>query len=407
MAIGPALETGLRRAVLLTTFALPCLLGFMTSYLLGLLSLAALLWMLALWRWQPPRLDIAGAGFLLAFAVLLTLFTLTAQAPEDIGYAFNFTAFLLFVPLATLFWRGRGEGASLVLAKLSLLGVALGTVLALVDKFALGARRSGELTSDPIRLADTALILGFLSLIGLLAEPARRRWIYLLGPLLALITVFLSGSRGALFAAPAMLVVAVFGLVPRKRVATVTGVGLLVSLVGLVAVADRLGGSRSSTLLTIFRSFAAGDAVADRTLGIRVELYRAAYAAFWEAPLLGHGWARLMSAPRPYLPRGFRKHANLPHLHNDLLNFAVSGGAVGVVLYLMLLALPIVAVLRTRRDSQFRIRVYGAVLLVVSYVFLGTPDTMVSFELHTALYVAMTAALLHYCRDRGEGAVPT
>ena len=75
-------------------------------------------------------------------------------------------------------------------------------------------------------------------------------------------------------------------------------------------------------------------------------------------------------------------------------------GVVGVLVYLGLLVVPILVCLRSPRDSQFRARLYGCAVLVGSYVTLGLADVMLGFELHTALYVVLTALLLSYCRDR-------
>jgi O-antigen ligase len=107
----------------------------------------------------------------------------------------------------------------------------------------------------------------------------------------------------------------------------------------------------------------------------------------------------MMPSVAPYLSDAYRDQASLPHMHNEVLNFAVFGGVVGIALYLTLLALPILACLRTPRDSLFRARMYGCCLLTLGYFMLGLPDTMLSFEVHTALYVAWLAVLLNACRD--------
>ena len=80
-------------------------------------------------------------------------------------------------------------------------------------------------------------------------------------------------------------------------------------------------------------------------------------------------------------------------------------GGFGLGTYALLLVIPIVGGLASPRDSQYRARLYGCVLLVVSYFVLGLPDTMLSFPLHNALYVVLTAMLCNYCRDE-RGARP-
>jgi len=107
-----------------------------------------------------------------------------------------------------------------------------------------------------------------------------------------------------------------------------------------------------------------------------------------------------MEAIRPYLAPEYKSLADLPHLHNEVLNFAVGTGLVGVLVYLALLTVPIAVCLRSPRDSQFRARIYGCTLLVGSYVTLGLADVMLTFELNTALYIVLTALLLSYCSDQ-------
>ena len=107
------------------------------------------------------------------------------------------------------------------------------------------------------------------------------------------------------------------------------------------------------------------------------------------------------------MPPADKALAALPHLHDEALNFAVGGGVIAVLIYLMVIATPIVACLKSPRDSQYQTRLYGCWLLVASYVSLGLADVMISFELHTALFMALTALLLAFCRDTPETAPRT
>jgi O-antigen ligase len=139
--------------------------------------------------------------------------------------------------------------------------------------------------------------------------------------------------------------------------------------------------------------------VGDETTRIRLILYKAGWKAFQDSPWIGHGWANLMSSIRPYLAASDLQHDSLPQLHNDMLDFAVVGGVVGIAVYLLLLATPVIAAWRSVRDSQYSQRLLGCVLLSIGYFFAGLTDLMFGFELHTALYVALSAVLLGYCRD--------
>jgi O-antigen ligase len=156
---------------------------------------------------------------------------------------------------------------------------------------------------------------------------------------------------------------------------------------------------RVTTLMTSLQQIVTGAEVADRSMDIRLDLYRASLTAFAEAPIFGYGWRDKMVAIAPYLSEQYASQASLPHLHNELLNFAVSGGIVGVAVLLTLLATPLVLALRSPADSQKEARVLGCFLILVGYIVMGLADTMISYETHTALYVIWTAILLAYCRD--------
>lgn len=390
----------MRRGLLAVTLAVPCLTGFATSYILILL--AALTAALLLFRRIGMAFDAPATIFLAGFAGIAVLFAFSAKQPTDMLFAFNFTAFLIYAPLATLLGRAAAPGNSEIVARLALLGTAIGLVISLVDVFVLATGRAGIGIgiTDTIRLGDTALLLGFLAPMGLLARQDGGRFLYLLGPALALPVVLLTGARGAMLAFPVLSAAAALIVIRRRWAAAAAGGAVVLVIVAAALLTDSFGNARLQSIFRVFRDIAAGNAVADEAVRIRLELYKAGWAAFQQSPLFGHGWAGLMNSAEPFLADADKVQATLPHLHNEVLNFAVFGGIAGVAIYLMLIAMPIVFCLRSPRDGQYRARLFGSIILVVGYVVMGLPDTMLSFELHTALYVALVAILLAYCRDR-------
>lgn len=391
-------ENGLRWSLLGLTLALPCLTGFATSYLLILLAAVGAGFLFA--RRIGMVFDRPAQLFFAAFTAIAILFALSARQPADMLFAFNFTAFLIYAPLAALFGRAAGPINAEIVARLALLGTAIGLMISVVEVFLLGTGRAGIGITDTIRLGDTALLLGFLALMGLLVRQDGGRFLYLLGPALALPVVLLTGARGAMLAFPALSVAAALILIRRRWTAVAPAGALVLVIVAAALLTDFFGNARLQSMFEVFRDIAAGNALADESVRIRIELYKAGWAAFQQSPLFGHGWAGLMRSVEPFLADADKIHATLPHLHNDVLNFAVFGGIAGVAVYLLLIAMPIAFCLWSPRDGQYRARLFGSILLVVGYVVMGLPDTMLSFELHTALYVALVAILLAFCRDR-------
>jgi O-antigen ligase len=389
-------EAGLRWALLAVALVLPCLTGFATSYVL--IALAALAAAYVFARRIEMIFDAPAKVFLGAFLAIALLFSLSARQPADVLFAVNFIAFALYAPVATLFGRAAAAGNAERVARLALLGTALGCAIGIFEVFVLGAGRAGLFITDTIRLADTAVLLGFLALIGIVVRTDRRRWLYLLGPVLALIVVLLTGARGAMLAYPVLALAAALFLVRHKWMAAISGLVVVGLLVG-AGLAGVFGSERLDSMIEVFRNLATGVPVGEEAVRIRIELYKAGWAAFEQSPIIGHGWARLMSSVEPFLAEPDKIHATLPHLHNEMLNFAVFGGIAGVAIYGLLLAMPIVISRRSPRDTQYRARLFGSIVLVLGYIVMGLPDTMLSFELHTALYVGLAAVLLAFCRD--------
>lgn len=375
------------------------ILGLFTSYAVAFLALLFTFRNLA--RGQGARWNLLEPGktFLAAFAALTLLFSITARQPDDVVFALNFLVFVFYVPLSTLFDRNAAPKNSVLVAWLALAGAGVACAASLFEIFGLGYSRAGSIFSDHIRLANTAVILGFMALIGMIRNGGRGRWFFLLGPVLALVVVLLTGARIAMLAFPVLALGALLLLVRHKAQALFLGT-LAAAALGLAAFAGWFGSARLASLFSVADSILKGEPVDDEAVRIRLELYRAGWAAFQESPFIGHGWARLMSTPARYLAESDQHRVSLPHLHNELLNFAVFGGLAGVLVYLGLLAAPLLATLRSVRDSQYSARLVGTSLLVLSYVVMGLTDTMLSFELHTSLYVGFTAVLLAFCRDR-------
>ena len=368
--------------------------GFATTYVLAGLALVAIGYLLARRGDVRWRLDPMARIFLAAFVLLAVLFALTATTPRDVELTFNFTAFLIYAPLAILLSRHPRSANALTIASLALAGVGLATAICVVQVFVLNEGRAAGFNSDTIRFADTAVIFGFLSVMGWREVSGVRRWLFLLGPVLALGVVVLTGARIDMIAYPAVAVVTLFLMVPRRWV-----VPLAIALVAVLVAAGLLiafsGNARFDSLLTTIGQIASGQTVSDESVHIRLELYRAGWQAFLQSPLIGHGWAHMMSSAGQFLPADEQWYTTgLPHLHNELLNFAVFGGLVGVALYVVLLVSPVWLAVRSPLDAQHRQRVFGTVIVSTAYVMMGLTDTMVSFELHTAFYVVLTATIL-------------
>jgi O-antigen ligase len=385
-------------AVLALTLTTSVALGLVTPYVLALIGVVLLVARLADGSLWASLRSPAPIALIAIVSALLACFAVTAKQPGDIVFIFNFAMLVLFAPIyATMEGQRRTDGA-LIVARLALAGALLSVVVMLVRIGYMGGRRADTGLIGVIVLANTAMLLGFLSLIGAAADHGVRRFIYLLGPAAGVSTLIMTQSRGPLLALVPLGIAAAIFLARSLRINWwwVTA-GLIAGIAATALWVMSLGG-RMAKLPGIFYSVLSGDFVRDRTTEFRLDLYQAGWKAFGESPIIGHGWARIMAAAAPYLKNA--KLAALPQLHNDFLDFAVAGGIIGIACYVALLAAPIALALLSPRDSQRRLRLYGCTILSIAYFCDGLTDLMFGFEFHTALYACILAILLGYCRDR-------
>ncbi|UXN74143.1 O-antigen ligase family protein [Devosia sp. A8/3-2] len=161
--------------------------------------------------------------------------------------------------------------------------------------FSCSDRRAGPV-NNPIHLAALGLALGFVSLIGIWGT-GRLRAIFLLGPLLGIVTVYLTGSRGPTVAAAQMLLVAAaavcFSRLPTRTARRVVGSGMviiaaIVVLFSVTGVADEL--TPTGKILSLLRT----GVTSDTSTAERLIMYQSAFNAFLASP----SWATVCSTTR-------------------------------------------------------------------------------------------------------------
>lgn len=146
----------------------------------------------------------------------------------------------------------------------------------------------------------------------------------------------------------------------------------------------------------------------DDSLSIRLVMLAAGFQAFLQAPLFGHGWANIMSSVLEFVHDENQRNIilGLAHLHNDLMDFAVTGGLVGIATYLAMIGGPVFAVLKMQRDSSDFARLMAVALLTTSYFFRGLSDLMFGFEANSLYYVAFLAIFFGLFTKPGPKSIP-
>lgn len=387
---------------LVLLFALPCVIGRNVTFLILLAGLAVILTRSVLVARRLASRNPVDFVFTATVVAMTVAFIVTADDPRDLSYALNFSPFLLAVPFRWQLEReARTDGAVLV-GWLSLAGTIGAAGLAVVQILVFHQDRVGQPHMNTFHYADTTMLLGFLTLVGCFAPGRHRRWPFLLGPVIGVGAVLASGTRGALLAAPLLVLVAfAFALVTAKRKAPIllAGLAAVVVLAGLFAAALMLGFDRAFDAFSVGGSVVTGGEV-DRSTMQRLQMFIGGWRAFLASPFFGYGWGDMVPPIYPYVDPTYEPDMHIfRHLHNGLISFAAAAGIAGVISFLALSIVPIVAVLATPRDSQFASRMYLALTLCAGYAVFQLTFLLIGFDFHTVQYAYMTMVIVAFVRD--------
>ena len=382
------------------TLALPYNGGYVLAYALMALTLVMVI-MLAVARGKWS-IGAAGWCFIVAFALIGLAFSVDGEAQMMV----NFLFLIAFVPLSSWLSRYAQPDSAAVVSWVALTGTMLSAITAVNETIVLGNRRAEGWWSDPIWSAEAALILGFLALTAFPVMKSRWRFLLLLGPVVGLGIVALSGSRGPLVAAPviALVLVATTFRPWWKQIFSLFAVVIIAGAVLLPFVPSAM--KRVERTGTVIVQLLTTGTIKERSAGARLEFWKAGTKAFLARPLTGYGWNNRVDAAYEYLPdkgkayesKGSSLRGN-HHLHADILDMGVSGGILGLLAYALMLLAPLLGAWRSVRDSQYAARLTGALVLTTGYAVCGLSYLMFGYEFHTTLYVCLVAIVLRFCRD--------
>lgn len=386
-------------AALLSGLAIPAVLpeaGNIGYFVIA--GLALLLFSLTTpWRQVLARPAVAMP---LAAGLLLTLcFAITADSPLDSLAAVFFVPLFLVAPMTELFRRAPKLVTPATIGIAASLGCLAAAGVALYDRFVLHLPRAGSSVNNPIHFADIALMLGFVALVGLYTARVSIRVLAVLALLAAMVAVLLSGARGALVAIAPLSLAAVIVLFLHFGGRARTLLYILLTVIIAVALAAMAAAFVPNLRFDAFMN--AIDALRGRAVDgstmQRLVMYQSAWNAFLASPVFGHGLIGFIEATAQYVPQG----ATFPtyeHLHSDLADFAVIGGALGLVAYAAFLLAPAVDAMTASRAHARPAALYLAVVVPVGYAAMGLTNAMFGVLTQTILYGFCLALVAHLAR---------
>lgn len=332
--------------------------------------------------------------FALVFVALAACFVLSARAPADVRYVGNFIALPLAIPVFLAARRATSDHIVLSVSILCLAGALVTLIVAGNDVFGRHLVRATGYYMGPNLIARLALLFGFLSLAGLFVTRWRWRFLLYLGPAAGLVVTYFSGTRGALIIAPPLaLMVCLFLVIGRRerRHAAIFAVLTIVALAIMTFASDRMSG-----IGVIAEGVIQGDASSDMSTNMRLAMIHSAFELFPGSPIFGYGWASFSRTTYPILIKVFGMAQEDPNfqLHNDIANFMLAAGGIGLVCLVALFVAPIVGALRSPRDTLFSVRLYCCLQLSAWAAVSGLTDLTFGYDLPTTLYAFLTAIVL-------------
>jgi O-antigen ligase len=339
---------------------------------------------------------------LIGGALMVGASLMTAASWFHVLVAFFFAVLYLTGPITAALMRLDGRITPGLVGIVASIGTLGGLGVALYDTFALGLGRAGYSVNNPIHFADLALTLGFVALAGMFSPKLAVRAACLLAPIAAIATVYLSGSRGPMLAALPMAFVAVALSIfwsKRRTMIVVIGLAILAVAAGVfVALRDvplnHLGAVGRVLELLQF------DKPRDRSTSIRLDLYMSAYNAFLASPIYGYGLIDFVAKVVAFPPLSGRP-LSFDHLHNDVADFAIAGGIMGIVAYGLFLAAPVIEAVRAPRGRNRRVAVLLATTICVGYAGMGATNAMLGVMSQTLLFAIVLALVAYFARLPG------
>ena len=351
------------------------------------------------WRsdWRRILASPTVALPLLAGILLLLALAITAKSPWHIGILVFFAPLFLVAPLTALFERIGTRHVLTAFAVAALLGTIGAVAIAGYDTFVLHMARAGWTVANPIHFADIALVLGCIPLVGLAGPKAWWRLAFLAGPVLGVVAVLLSGSRGAIVAivpvGAALALVALHRLMPRQWFWA--GLGILVLGAGVaIGGAVQTGWLTSQPIVANVIDVVSTGVSPDSSTMERLAMYRTAFAAFLASPFYGHGMVDFIAITATYAPPGV-VFPSYEHLHNDIADFAVIGGLLGLAAYALLIATPLIAAWRLPSGPARNAVLVLAIPFTVGYLGMGLTNALFGILSLTVLY-AVGLSLIAY-----------
>jgi len=315
----------------------------------------------------------------------------------------------LFLAVPIFFYLASLESRRLRLVQWGFVAGALGAGLwAIYSHFHpevwFDANRLGNSFTNPIPFGDTALLLGFLSIVPItlggrtrFAETAIRIMAFLLGGYAS----YLSGSRGGWIALPLFIWAAVGGLrrLNSRRARIALGCAIAAFFVGLAS--TRVVVQRVDALVSDAVRMQQGEI--DTSVGLRLELWRASALLYLRHPAFGVGRGHLQEELNGLAQRGEAPRAIVnAGAHSEFFSALSQMGTAGVAALLLLYVGTFTPFWRNRlsKDREIATASYQGIAAVGGTIIFGLTIDALTLVMSAAFFSLNVATLLAWIEAR-------
>ena len=398
----------------LNSLALAGFLAGLVILPLGYAAFAALVVVLALPGALLPRGDSRlcpeDRWFLLAlllFGLHLVLDAWRGGVPVGHQTASTLPWWPLLAALVLVGWR-RLPPAGVALWWGAAFGALAACGIVLVRWLALGVDRVHVPGINAIPFGNLSLVLGVLSLVWAL-RLSQMPLLFGVAALAGLVTSLLSGTRGGWVTLPVVALVLLlcqgeeirrlWSARPlRTRLLAVAGV----VLVAAFAVWQAL--PRAVALVEDLRGYL-HQGVTRTSVGLRLDMWHAAWTLFLQKPLLGWGEGAMMPELRRLIAAGeLNEQARYFgfQLHSDVLDTLARRGVLGLITLLLMYAVPLAGFVRRLKcaDVEGRFFALAGTLVVLMFAGFGLTQSQFRDERSFAAYLVLVVACWVLMRPR-------
>lgn len=302
--------------------------------------------------------------------------------------------FILALPVLLLLLQAKGRINWLWYGVI--IGAVLAFTLAVYERFYLGYGRAHG-SEHPIMFGDTAMMLGLLSFASSTNFLSQKKYVWLVLSIFAGLcgvgASILSASRGGWIALPLIGCFLLWEsryLFSKKIFLSVVG-GTVILLIVIVILPQTGVQQRINQTITSISQYGSGENKAS-SLGMRFEMWKAAFYLFQESPVLGIGEYGEKPEKRRLVSEGLvsPEVIQFSHAHNEYINALAQRGIVGLAFLLAVYLIPMRLFLKKMRqyEHNWRVKSYamaGAVI-PMAYMDFGLSQVMFSHNIGVIMY---------------------